>query len=74
MARNKNILKKIELVQHAVGALYEPGNQTKSKFQAYRKSICKQYPMSERTFWRYMGTDVRKELEKASELETDIEG
>lgn len=64
--KNTNTLRRIEIVQRMVGDMYEPGNQSKSKAQAYRQQVSKVYPMGERTFWRYMGTDVKKETEKAA--------
>ena len=56
--RKENLLKRIENVQRIVEENYESGNQSKCKLQAYRKNVMSIYPMSERTFWRYMNTDV----------------
>lgn len=64
-SRKLNTLKRIMLVQNLANEFYEPGNQSKSKAQAYRLHINKVYPMGERTFWRYMGTDVKKEMQDA---------
>lgn len=64
--KNINVLKRIAIIQEMVEDVYEPGNQSKSKAQAYRQHISKLYPMGERTFWRYMGTDVKKEMAEAS--------
>jgi hypothetical protein len=61
--RRLNALKRYEIIQKQVEALYEPGNQSKSKIQAYRQ-INKTQPMGERTFWRIMGTDVNREIKK----------
>lgn len=58
---SENLLKRIENVQRMVDEHYEAGNQSKCKLQAYRKYVMHIYPMSERTFWRYMMTDVEKE-------------
>ncbi len=57
--KKENLLKRIELVQRIVEENYEPGNQSKCKLQAYRRKIMAIYPMSERTFWRYMSTNVK---------------
>lgn len=57
-ARKENLLKRIENVQRIVEENYESGNQNKCKLQAYRRNVMAIYPMSERTFWRYMNTDV----------------
>ena len=59
-ARKENLLKRIENVQRIVKENYEPGNQSKCKLQVYRKNVMAVYPMSERTFWRYMNTEVCK--------------
>lgn len=71
--RNVNVLKRYAIIQSMVDDLYEEGNQSKSKAQAYRQHINKLYPMGERTFWRIMGTDVNKELEKASDGQLTFE-
>jgi hypothetical protein len=62
-ARKENLLKRIRKVQRIVEENYEPGNQSKCRLQVYRKNVTAVYPMSERTFWRYMGTDVFSEKE-----------
>lgn len=64
-ARKENLLKRVENVQRIVEENYEPGNQSKCKLQAYRQNVMAVYPMSERTFWRYMSTDV--DSKKATE-------
>lgn len=71
--KNVNVLKRYALVQEMVEQLYEPGNQSKSKAQAYRQHVTKIYPMSERTFWRIMGTDVDKEMRKATHNQLVLE-
>jgi hypothetical protein len=57
---NKNLLKRIEKVHRIVEENYEVGNQSKCKLQVYRKNVNDIYPMSERTFWRYMKKDENK--------------
>ena len=64
-SRRKNVLKRAMIIQNIVAEYYEPGNQSKSKAQAYRHHISKIYPMGERTFWRYMGMDVKQEMKNA---------
>lgn len=71
--KNINKLRLYQLVQEMVDKHYEPGNQSKSKAQAYRQHIIKVYPMSERTFWRIMGTDVEKEMKKATHNQLVLE-
>ena len=58
--RKENLQKRIENVQRIVDENYEPGNQKKCKLQAYRFNVIQSYPMSERTFWRYMNTDAKE--------------
>lgn len=57
-AQKENLLKRIENVQRIVKDNYEQGNQSKCKTQAYRNHVLPVYPMSERTFWRYVNTDI----------------
>lgn len=66
-ARKENLLKRIENVQRIVRENYEEGNQSKCKLQAYRNNVMPVYPMSERTFWRYMNTDVEAKKGKPVE-------
>lgn len=66
-ARKENLLKRIENVQRIVRENYEEGNQSKCKLQAYRNNVMPVYPMSERTFWRYMNTDVEAKKGKLVE-------
>lgn len=71
--KNKNVLKRIEIIQQIVNEKYEEGNQSKSKRQVWRHHINRMYPMSERTFYNYMGTDVKKEMKKAEHGQMKIE-
>lgn len=64
--RNKNVLKRYELIQQETMKYYEPGNQSKSKAQAFRQHVSKVYPMGERTFWRIMGMDIKREMTTAN--------
>lgn len=65
ISRRKNVLIRYGNVQSEVAQRYEVGNQSKSKAQAFRQ-IRDIHGLSERTFWRIMGTDVTKELEKCN--------
>jgi hypothetical protein len=60
----ENLLKRIENVQHIVKENYKPGDQKRCKVQAYRRNVMSIYPMSERTFWRYMSADVSARKDK----------
>ena len=62
--KNKNVLKRIAIVQKIMEEHYEPGNQRKSQIQVLRNILNKTHPMSERTMRRYMKVDVEQELEK----------
>lgn len=54
MAKNVNVLNRAKDVEKDVEGFYEPGNQSRSKIQAYRQVVRKKHHISERTFWRYM--------------------
>lgn len=64
-SRRMNVIKRAKLVQEMTMKLYEPGNQSRSKAQAYRQQVNNTYPMGERTFWRYMSMNIEKELQDA---------
>ncbi|MDR1653557.1 MAG: hypothetical protein LBS01_07935 [Prevotellaceae bacterium] len=49
-----NTIKKAQIVKSMVSYNYKAGRQDKCKLQAYRNVINKQFPMSERTFWRLL--------------------
>lgn len=64
MNKRLNFLTRAEKIQQIVAEHYEPENFSKSKILAFRRHVCKVYPMCERQFWRYMSVDVEKEREK----------
>jgi hypothetical protein len=49
----QNTVKKAKLIQELVARNYEPGRQDRCLSWVYRNVIVKQYPMSQRTFFRY---------------------
>ncbi len=51
---NQNVKDKIKIVADIVKQHYEEGRQDRCLLWCYRNVVNKQYPMSERTFWRYM--------------------
>lgn len=65
--RRENILQRAALIQKMVAQNYEPGNQSKSKVQAFRRYVRACYPMGERTFWRYMSIDTTPQDKKRPE-------
>ena len=55
---NENTRKKARNIQLLLAEHYEPGRQDRCKLWVFRNVIAKQYPMSERTFFRYIGIDA----------------
>jgi hypothetical protein len=55
-AMNKNTMEKRRLVRELVARHYEPGRQDRCKRWVYRNVVLRIYPMSERTFYRYIGS------------------
>lgn len=58
-SRHANMIKRAAVIQAIVAEHFEPGNQSKSKSQAFRNHISK-LGYSKRTFWRYMQVDTSK--------------
>lgn len=54
----ENTRKKAMLVQQLVEKHYEPGRQDRCLRWVYRHYVNPVYPMSERTFWRYVHVKV----------------
>jgi hypothetical protein len=54
MAKNANNIEKALKVYELVEKNYEPGRQDRCRLWVYRSMIRKEYPMSERTFWRML--------------------
>jgi hypothetical protein len=52
--RNKNIIQRAAMVLGLVHQYYQPERHDRCKRWIFRNIIVKQYPMSERTFWRYI--------------------
>ncbi|NMA73135.1 MAG: hypothetical protein GX963_03040 [Bacteroidales bacterium] len=57
---NENTLNKIKIVADIVKQHYEPGRQDRCLKWCYSNIVKKLYPMSERTFWRYMAIAVNR--------------
>lgn len=68
--RNKNVLKRVAIVQGIMKQHYEEGNQSKCQVQVLRNFLMNTHPMSERTLRRYMKIDVKKEL---GDLQSNID-
>ncbi|WP_221412155.1 hypothetical protein, partial [Dysgonomonas sp. ZJ279] len=71
--RNINVLKRVALIQDIVRERHEVGNQSKSKRQVWRYYVNSIYPMSERSFYRYMGMNVKQEIQKTNYGQMSIE-
>ncbi len=71
--KNINVLKRIAIVQSIVNEKYEVGNQSKSKRQVWRHHVNAVYPMGERTFYRYINTDVEREMAEIDKRQLKIE-
>ena len=54
---NDNVKRRSEIVRRLVEDNYEAGRQDRCKSWVYRHIVRKSYPMSERTFWRYLRED-----------------
>ncbi|MCD8081889.1 MAG: hypothetical protein LUF04_16285 [Bacteroides sp.] len=62
---HQNTLQKIKLVKELAAQHYEPGNQSKSYHQVWRRHIRKVYPCHYVTFMRWINTDL-------AELEAEL--
>lgn len=49
---------------------YEPGRQDRNRRWVFRNVVVKTYPMSERTFWRYM-TLTREKMQEENETDSN---
>lgn len=54
MEQLRNHELKALLVREIVEKHYEPGRQDRCRRWVFRNHVVKIYPMSERTFWRYL--------------------
>lgn len=70
--RKDNLLKRIQNVQRIVEGNYEEGRQDKCKLQAYRNHVLPVYPMSERTFWRYVNAKTDRQPPKEDERQLKL--
>jgi len=74
-AGKENLQNRIEIVKRIVDENYEHGNQKKCKLQIYRFNVKPSYPMSERTFWRYISAhlDKKKRQEEWNKRQLNID-
>lgn len=59
----RNTMEKARKIQELTAQHYEPGRQDRCKLWVYRNIVNKIYPMSDRTFFRYLAIDVKGENE-----------
>lgn len=57
----KNMLLRAKMVQDLTAEHYEAGRHDRCKRWVFRHIVSKVYPMSERTFFRYLSIDVNDE-------------
>lgn len=51
---HKNRISRALLVKRIVDANFEPGSHRGSMLDIYRRKVCREFPISEPTFYRYM--------------------
>ncbi len=71
MATNSNNINKALMIAGIVEQNYEPGRQDRCRMWVYRSIIRKEYPMSERTFWRMLALarEIKLKQQKTSNYE-----
>lgn len=57
----KNMLLRAKMVQDLTAEHYEAGRHDRCKRWVFKHIVSKVYPMSERTFFRYLSIDVSEE-------------
>lgn len=56
---SSNAKKRADIVRKIVETHYEQGRQDKCKLWVFRNIVRKEFPVSERTFWRYLKEENR---------------
>lgn len=54
----RNTILRAKIIQEMTAKHYEPGNYSRSYFHVWRNHISKAYPMSYRTFLKYIKMDT----------------
>jgi hypothetical protein len=65
MMKQKNTIRRAEIVRDLTARHYEPGRQDRCKLWVYRNVVSKQYPMSASTFFRYLSAE--KDVDETKE-------
>jgi hypothetical protein len=63
----KNMLLRAKMVQDLTAEHYEAGRHDRCKRWVFRHIVSKVYPMSERTFFRYLSIDITVESDSKKE-------
>lgn len=63
----KNVVLRAKKVQELTAQHYQPGRQDRCKRWVFYNVVSKVYPMSERTFYRYLGISTDNEENKQQE-------
>lgn len=63
----KNMLLRAKMVQDLTAEHYEAGRHDRCKRWVFRHIVSKVYPMSERTFFRYLSIDITEESDSKKE-------
>ena len=61
---NSNLVERALKVQAIVDAHFEEGRQDRSKKWCFERHVRKEYPMSERTFWRMLRIAKKHKLKE----------
>lgn len=68
--RHENYLRRVKAVQDIVREHYEPGRLDRCYSEVWRRWVYPQYPMSQRTFYRLLKIDLRREQTKMQEAKS----
>lgn len=69
---NDNVKRRSEIVRQLVADNYEEGRQDRCKRWVYRHIVRKSYPMSERTFWRYLRENDKPYSDDSRQMKLDL--
>jgi hypothetical protein len=70
---HKNMLKRAQIIKSIVDENYEPGRLDRCKSQVFRNIVYKNYPMSERTFWRLLELERKCRLKEFDKYQLRID-
>jgi hypothetical protein len=70
---NLNTIKRAQKIKNLVNANYEAGRQDRCKRQVFKNIVSKEYPMSERTFWRYLNLEQKERQAEFDKRQLNID-